>query len=67
MDLAAGNDEVQRTAFVIDGGMDFRGAAAPADADRLFFLPPFAPLAQRCAFTMLLSMKYSPTRDLSAT
>ena len=67
VDLAAGYDEVQRTAFVINSGMDFRRPAATADADRLIFLPPFPPLAQRCAFTIVLSMKYNPTRDLAAT
>jgi len=65
--LAAGDDEVQGTPFVINCGMDFRGPAATADADRLIFLPPFPPLAQRCAFTIVLSMKYNPTRDLAAT
>jgi hypothetical protein len=47
--------------------MDFRRSPASADADRLIFLPPFPPLAQRCAFTTVLSMKYKPTRDLTAT
>jgi len=67
VDLAARDGEVQRTAFAIDSGMDFRRSPAAADADRLIFLPPFPPLAQRCAFTIVLSMKYKPTRDLTAT
>ena len=57
MDLTAGDDEIQRPAFAIDDRVDFRAPAAAADADRLIFLPPFAPLAARCAFTIVLSMK----------
>src|SRR6476660_5673680 len=41
VDLSTGEGEVQRTAFAIDSGMDFRRPAAAADADRLIFLPPF--------------------------
>jgi hypothetical protein len=29
--------------------VDFRGASATRAADRLFMLPPFPPLAERCA------------------
>jgi len=29
--------------------MDFRGASTARAADRLFVLPPFPPLAERCA------------------
>jgi len=47
VDLAAGHREVQWAAFAVDDGVDFRGAAAAADADRLILLPPFAPLAAR--------------------
>ena len=47
--------------------MDFRRPAATANADCLTLSPPFPPLAQRCAFTIVLSMKYKPTRDLAAT
>ena len=57
MDLPARDDEVQRPAFAIDDRVDFRAPAAAADADRLIFLPPFAPLAARCAFTIVLSIK----------
>jgi len=67
VDLSTGEGEVQRTAFAIDSGMDFRRPAAAADADRLIFLPPFPPLAQRCALMIVLSMKYKPSRDLAAT
>lgn len=47
MDMSARQSEVQRPAFAIDTGVDFCGAPATADADRLIFLPPFAPLAAR--------------------
>jgi len=57
MDLSARDDEVQRTAFAVDDGVDFRAPPAPADADGLIFLPPFAPLAARCAFTIVLSIR----------
>ena len=57
MDLAAGDDEVQRAPFAVDDRVDLRAAPTPADADRLIFLPPFAPLAARWAFTILLSIR----------
>lgn len=57
MDLTARHDEVQRAAFAIDDRVDFRAAPATADADRLILLPPFAPLAARWAFTMVLSIR----------
>ena len=57
MDLCARDDEVQRAAFAVDDRMDLRAAPAPANTDRLIFLPPFAPLAARCAFTMVLSIR----------
>jgi transposase len=40
MHLAAGYDEVQRPAFAVDTGMDFRAAPAAADANPLPLLPP---------------------------
>src|SRR5208282_5947013 len=58
VDLATRYREVQRTAFAVDDSVDFRGAAAAADADRLLLLPPFAPLAPRWAFTVVLSARY---------
>jgi hypothetical protein len=57
MDLSACHDEVERTAFAVDDGVDFRAPAAAADADGLVFLPPFAPLAERWAFTIVLSIR----------
>jgi len=47
VDLSAGYREAQRSTFAVDDGVDFRGSTAPADTDRLIFLPPFAPLAAR--------------------
>ncbi len=47
MDLAACHREVQWATLAVDDSVDFRGAAATADADRLILLPPFAPLAAR--------------------
>ena len=47
VDLSARHHEAQRPAFAVDNRVDFRGSATPADADRLIFLPPFAPLAAR--------------------
>jgi hypothetical protein len=57
MNLSAGDREAQRSTFAVDDRMDFRGPATPADADRLIFLPPFAPLAARWAFTTLESLR----------
>ena len=57
----------QRPTFGVDDGVDFRGSTASADADRLIFLPPFAPLAARCAFTTVLSIRYRLSRDLAAS
>ena len=57
MDLTACHDEVQRAAFAINNRVDFCAAPAPADADRLILLPPFAPLAARWVFTMVLSIR----------
>ncbi len=45
--LSAGQREAERPTFAVDNRVDFRGPTAPADADRLIFLPPFAPLAAR--------------------
>ena len=66
MDMPAGENEVQRTALAVDTGVDFRAAPTAADADRLIFLPPFAPLAARCALTILLSIKCRELCDFSA-
>ena len=67
MNLPAGHDEVQRTALAVDNRMDFRGATAAADTDRLILLPPFAPLAARWAFTIVLSIRYRLSRDFDAS
>ena len=67
MDLTTGDSEVQRAALAIDDRVDFRGAPAATDADRLILLPPLAPLAARWAFTMVLSIRYRLSRDLSAS
>lgn len=57
MDLAAGDDEVQRPAFAVDDGVELRAPPTAADPDRLIFLPPFAPLAARWAFTIVESIR----------
>ena len=67
MDLSARHREAQRPAFAVDNGVDFRGSAAPADTDRLILLPPFAPLAARWAFTIVLSIRYRLSRDFDAS
>ena len=67
MDLPAGEDEVQRPAFAVDKRVDFRRSPATADADGLIFLPPFAPLAARWAFTIVLSIRWRLSRDCDAS
>ena len=67
VNVAASEDEVQRTALAVDDRVDFCAPAAAADADRLILLPPFAPLAARWAFTMVLSIKYRLSRDCDAS
>jgi len=47
VDLAASHREAEWPTFAVDGRVDLRGSTASADADRLIFLPPFAPLAAR--------------------
>ena len=47
VDLSAGQREAEWPALAVDDCVDFRGSTAPADADCLIFLPPFAPLAAR--------------------
>lgn len=41
VDLSARHCEVQRPTFAVDDCVDFRRSPAPADADRLIFLPPY--------------------------
>ena len=67
VDLSAGHREVQRPAFAVDDRMDLGRSAATADADRLILLPPFAPLAARWAFTIVLSIRYRLSRDFDAS
>jgi len=67
VDLPARHREVQWAAFAVNDGVDFRGATAAADADRLILLPPFAPLAARWAFTIVLSIRYRLSRDFDAS
>ena len=57
MHLAAGDDEAQWPALAVNAGVDLGAAPAPTDADVLRLLPPFAPLAARCALTMVLSIR----------
>jgi hypothetical protein len=48
-----------RTALGVDERVDFRRPSAARAADRPVFLPPFAPLAERCALTAELSIMTS--------
>jgi hypothetical protein len=57
--LAAGQREGARPAMFVGQRVEFGGAPAPADADRLRPLPPFPPAAQRCAFIVELSSSSS--------
>ena len=47
VNLSAGHREAEWATFAVDDRVDFCGPTATADADRLIFLPPFAPLAAR--------------------
>ena len=67
VDLPTRYREVQRTALAIDDRVNLRGAPTAADADRLILLPPFAPLAARWAFTIVLSIRYRLSRDFDAS
>lgn len=55
-DISAGQPVGARPAREIDQDVDFGGAATARAADRLVTLPPFAPLAARCARTAVLSI-----------
>src|SRR5580658_6528820 len=59
-DVAPAQAEGDRPAGEIDQRMDFRGASAARAADGLAALPPFAPLAARCARTAVLSIIVTP-------
>jgi hypothetical protein len=67
VNLSTRQGEVQRPALAIDDGVDFRGATAATNTDRLILLPPLAPLAARWAFTIVLSIRYRPSRDFDAS
>src|SRR4030081_2304181 len=54
--VAAGQLERERPARLVDQDMDLGGAPAARAADGLVPLPPFAPLAARCARTAVLSI-----------
>ena len=47
VNLSTRHYEAEWPTFAVNNCVDFRGPTAPADADRLIFLPPFAPLAAR--------------------
>ena len=54
-DVPGRQREGDRSAAIIGQTMDFRGASPARAPDRLRPLPPFAPAAERCAFTCELS------------
>ena len=56
-DLAAREHEGDRSAERVGQRVDFRRPPAARAADRLIFLPPFPPAAERCAFTADESMR----------
>ena len=56
-DLAAGECERERTALCVRQRMDFGRPPAARASNRLAFLPPFPPAAERWAFTAELSIK----------
>ena len=66
-DIAAGQQKGTRAACRVDERVDFRGAPAARAADRLGLLPPFAPLAERCALTAVLSIITTAGASAQAT
>ena len=46
-DVAAGDQESERAAVFVRQGVNFGGSTATGTADRLIFLPPFPPAAER--------------------
>lgn len=54
--VAAGEDESDRSAEPVGQRVDFRRAAAARTPDRLIFLPPLPPAAERCARTAVESI-----------
>jgi len=63
VDSRAGQDEVERATLFVDCRMDFRTPTAATDTDSLFPFSPSPPLAERCAFTTVLSIKRRPSCD----
>ena len=60
--LAWSEMKCTRSAIGVAQRMDFRGPATARVADRLFMLPPFPPLAERCALIEVESMdKVTPS------
>ena len=54
-DLASGQVEAERQAAEVGLEVDLAGEPAPRTAERLLVLPPFAPAADTCARTTVLS------------
>src|SRR5438270_7614129 len=54
--LARSKMKCARFAIRVAQRVDFRGPPAARAADRLFMLPPFPPLAERCALIEVESM-----------
>ena len=60
--LAWRQQECERSALAVGDSVDLAVATAPADTDRLEVSPPFAPAAERCALTCVLSISTSVFR-----
>jgi hypothetical protein len=58
-DVSGRQRESDRSAAIVGQSMNLARSSAPRAADRFFKLPLFEPLAERCAFTWLLSMESS--------
>jgi len=67
VNLSASQDEADGPFAVINERMNFGGATAARTTDRLPRFPPFAPLAARWAFTMVLSIMRNRRRDRVAS
>jgi len=69
-DVPAGDQERERAAVFVRQRMDLGGSAATGTADRLIFLPPFPPAAERWAFTAeesIISCSFGPPERASAS
>lgn len=58
-DMPAAEYEGQRAAQSVGQRMDFRRSPTPRATNRLIFLPPLPPAAERCALTAELSIRTS--------